>query len=72
MIQMPVIHGLDDLIIDNVFEKFQVNNHSCHLIGFAIQRYFEDVIVPMPVARGALTVQVAILLLGKARIVAAV
>ena len=56
-IQMPVIHRLDDLIIDNVFENFQVNNHSCHLIRFAIQRYFEDVIVPMPVARGALTVQ---------------
>ena len=72
VIQMAVIHRLDHLIVDDVLEQFQIDHHAGHRIRFAVQRYFQDVVVTMAVAGGAFAVQIPVLLFGKVRVVASV
>ena len=47
IIQMTVVHALRHFAIENLLQFLQVENHPRFRIGFAGDRYFQNVIVPM-------------------------
>jgi len=72
VIQEAVIHAIYDFALENIFQLFEIENHSSHGIRFAGNRDFENVIVSVAVRIIALAKNTAILLVREFRIVVAV
>ena len=47
-IKETVIHGLDNLFFQNVFEFFEIHHHAGHRVSIAFQCHFQNVVVAMP------------------------
>src|SRR5580704_1745499 len=68
VIQMTVVHPLHHFSLQNVFQLFQIQNHSSRRIRLSGNRHFQNVVVPMPVRIIALPKNAAVLFRRKIRI----
>jgi len=57
-----MIHRIDHGLLDQLFETLQVENHAGGRIGVALERHFQDVVMPMSVWISRGTIQLRVLL----------
>ena len=43
-----MIHRIDHRLLYQLFQLLQVKDHAGQRVGFAFQRHFQDVVMPMP------------------------
>src|SRR5687768_3690003 len=66
-IQKSVIEGLDDFAVQDLLQRFQIQDHPAHRVRLTLEGHLEHVVVPVPQWICSVTIYLAVLLRGPVR-----